>query len=90
MFVFLEFRGPFTEMSADTFAELEVGPSAGGVEIRESFPSQVFHLIEEFLELLDAPRHLFDGGGFGTRAGGFCWFCSCHEVWEKSSPRSTT
>ncbi len=60
MLVGLEFRRPFTEVFADTFAQLQFRSSSRGVEIGETFSPQVLHLVEEFLELLDAARRLFD------------------------------
>ena len=66
VFVCLKFRRPLTERFTDRFTKLQLSASPGGIEIGKPFSSKVFHLVEEFLELLDAPRHLFNGDGFRT------------------------
>ena len=86
----LEFRRFLAKCAANALTELQLRSGPGRVEIGEAFSTKVFHLCEELLELSDATGELFNRGGFGTRAGLFRGFCSCHKVWRKSSPASTT
>ena len=86
----LEFRGSLTKRAANAFTELQLCSGPACVEIRETLSAKVFHLCEEFLELSDAAREFFNRGRFGPRARRFCYFCSCHRIWGKSSPAFTT
>ena len=88
--MFLEFRGLLAKRTANALTELQLCSGPARVEIGEAFSAKVFHLCEEFLELSDATGELFNRGSFGSRAGLFGCFYSCHGVWEKSSPASTT
>jgi hypothetical protein len=88
--VLLEFLGLLAKCASNAFAELQLCSGPSCIEIGETFSAKVFHLGEEFLELADAASKVFDRGGFGSGAGVFGCFCSCHGVWEKSSPASTT
>ena len=90
MTMLLEFRGSLTKRATNAFTKLQLCPSPGRVKIRETLSAKVFHLCEEFLELLSATSELFNRGRFGPRARRFCYFCSCHRIWGKSSPAFTT
>lgn len=85
----LEFQGLFAKRAVNALTELQLCSGPGRVDIGEAFSAKVFHLCEEFLELSDATGELFNRGSFGPRTGLFWCFCSCHGVWEKSSPAST-
>jgi len=76
----LEFRGFLAKRAANALTELQLCSCLARVEIREAFSAKVFHLCEEFLELSGATGELFNRGGFGTRAGLFRGFYSCHRV----------
>jgi hypothetical protein len=64
MTMLLEFRGSLTKRAANAFTKLQLCPSPGRVKIRETLSAKVFHLCEEFLELLGATSELFNRGRF--------------------------
>ena len=67
----LEFRGFLAKRATNTLTELQLCSGPARIEIRKTFSAKVFHLREEFLELSDATRELFNRGSFGPRAGRF-------------------
>jgi hypothetical protein len=64
----LIFRRLIAKGSLDGFPKLEFGPSPGAFEIGESFPSEVFNLRQNGLQLLNALGQVVDGGGFRPRS----------------------
>ena len=69
--VLLEFTGLLAKGATNAFTELQLCSGPARVEIGKAFSAKIFHLCEEFLELSDATRELFNRGSFGPRAGLF-------------------
>ena len=88
--VLLEFRGFFAKGATDALTKLQLCSGPARVEIGEAFSAKVFHLREEFLEVSNSTSELFYRGNFGPRSRLFRCLCSCHGVWEKSSPGFAT
>jgi hypothetical protein len=55
----LEFRRLVSEGPANAFAEQKFGASSGGIAVWKAFPSEIFHLSKELLELLRCTSDIF-------------------------------
>jgi hypothetical protein len=62
----LVFRGLFAERAADALTELQLCSGYCRVDIRETFPAQVFHLRKKLLEISGATSEFFNRDGFGA------------------------
>src|SRR5205085_9351468 len=82
--------GFFAKGATDTLTKLLLCSGPGRVEIGEAFSAKVLHLREKFLEVSNSTSELFYRGSFGPHARLFRCLCSCHGMWEKSSPGFAT
>lgn len=82
----LEFRRFVAEGALDALAKLKLGAGLGSLKIGKTFPSQIFELRDERLELFNALGEVVNRQLFRPRPLGFC---TSHIMWGKCSPRPT-
>jgi hypothetical protein len=66
----LEFRRLVSEGSADTVTESQFRAISCSIAVGKAFPSKIFYLREELLELLDCASDLFYCNGLRPRPFG--------------------
>jgi hypothetical protein len=68
--VSLEFRRFISEGSPDALAESKFRAISGRIAVGKAFPSEIFYLREELLELLDCASDVFYCDGLRPRPFG--------------------
>jgi len=79
----VEFVRTLTERLPQAFTKLQFGFALCGITIRESLLADVIDCRQNFLELVDSVRDLFDESGFRSGPLMFRCACACHDCVKK-------